>query len=340
MHLVLVIPGLLARSDRSARLPHLPALARLIANAGAPLREPEGLSALLARQYGIARQSDWPLASLRLAALGVDPGDAYWLAADPVTLVAGRDDVRPACTATDLAQPDADRLIDTLNRHFAADGLLYVAPRPDAWFVRAPASVQMVTHALDAAAGRALRMLLPEGPDAARWRRWLSEIQMLFHEHPVNVAREHTGAASVNSVWFSGGGTLPAPAASGVRIRTWANGGIASMLANWAGNPAQTLPADLAPVLRAGARADRLVVALDAPRDFGALDFVTVESAWAMPAWSALAAGTLQAVTLLADGAGEAVGWTASRPGLWQRIRERLVKRDLYALLDAFRPAA
>lgn len=340
MHLVLVLPGLLARTDLGTQLPRRLALARLIAGAGAPLREPEGLAALLARQYGVARQSDWPLASLRLAALGVDPGDAYWLAADPVTLVAGRDDVRPAGAVVDLVQADADRLIHTLNQHFVADGLLFVAPRADAWFVRAPAPVQMVTHALDAAPGRALRTLLPEGPDAAPWRRWLSEIQMLFHEHPVNVARQHAGAASVNSVWFSGGGTLPAPAASGVRIRTWANSGIAVALANWADNPAPALPADLAPVLRAGVRADRLVVAIEAPREHGTLDFGTVESAWGGPAWTALAAGTLETITLLADGAGEALAWTVSRPGLWQRIREPFVKRDLYALLDAVRPAA
>jgi hypothetical protein len=287
----------------------------LIACARAVEREPEGLAALLARHYGVARQHDWPLAPLRLAALGVAPGDAYWLAADPVTLVAGRDDVRPAGTVRDLARADADRLIDVLNRHFAADGLAFVAPRPEAWFVRAPSPPRMITHALDAAAGRALRTLLPEGPDAASWRRWLGEIQMLFHDHPINVARERAGAASVNSVWFSGGGTMPRPAADRAPTRTWAHVEVVRALAAHAGSVAQPLPADLAPVLRHGRGGERLVVALDAP-----LDLAVVESAWGMPAWRALAAGKLESVTLLADGAGDALALRVPRPGLWARI--------------------
>ncbi len=88
------LPGLLAPgAERGSDAPHL---ARLIAAAGTPAREPDGLDAALAARYGIARNDDWPLAPIRAAALGVDTGDAYWLAADPVTLEAGHDDVRLA----------------------------------------------------------------------------------------------------------------------------------------------------------------------------------------------------------------------------------------------------
>jgi hypothetical protein len=192
----------------------------------------------------------------------------------------------------------------------------------------------MVTHALDAAAGRALRTLLPEGPDAGPWRRWLSEIQMLFHEHPVNIERERAGGASVNSVWFSGGGILPPRAAAGMRIRTWAKSGIATALALYAGAPARALPADLGAVLNTTHEDEDHVVALDAP-----LDLATVETAWAAKAWDALAAGVLETVTLIADGAGDAITWTARRPSHWQRLRQRFTKPDLEALLDAARLA-
>lgn len=334
MHLILILPGLTARSRERPPSLRPYALARLLAAADLPLRETEGLDALVARFHGIARQADWPLAPLRLAALGVDPGDAYWLAADPVTLVAGRDDVRPAGLVADLAQEEVDRLIATLDRHFASDGLAFVAPRPDAWFVRARISPRITTHALDAASGRPLKALLPEGPDAPAWRRWLSEIQMLLHDHPVNLEREQRGQAPVSSVWFSGGGTLPArPAAPGV-TRTWASGGIVAALARHIGAPTQALPADLAAVLHAGGDANRHVVALDPPHDL-----TRVDAAWTAPAWRALTAGKLQTVVIMGDGAGEAVAWTANRPGLGQRLRAHFSKPDLYALLDTVRDA-
>jgi hypothetical protein len=272
MRLLLALPGLVAPSEAPANLPRLPALARLVAAAGTPTREPEGLGAALAPHYAITRQIDWPLAPLRLAALGGDPGDAYWLAADPVTLVAGREDVRPASAVTDLAPADAthDRHAQPSFRHGRRD----VRRAAATLVVRAPSPPQMQTHSLDAAAGHALRALLPEGPGAGLWRRWLSEIQMLLHDHPVNVEREQSGLASVNSVWFSGGGTLPPRAAPGARVLTWANGGIATAFALHAGSRALALPASLARVFDSIDDDRHLAVAFDAP-----LDLAKIESA-------------------------------------------------------------
>src|SRR5262245_19748891 len=113
MHLVLSLPGLLAPGavrDRPA--PHL---ARLIALAGTPEREPDGLDAALAARYGIQRAHDWPLAAIRAAALGVDTGTAYWFAADPVTLEAGSNDVRLSGAVRDLGSDDAAALVAALN---------------------------------------------------------------------------------------------------------------------------------------------------------------------------------------------------------------------------------
>src|SRR5881392_1962093 len=117
MHLVLTLPGLLAQlADHDARAPNL---ARLVAAASPPVREPDGIDALLAAHYGIEHASgtDCPLAPVRLAALGVDPGNAFWLDADPVTLVAGRDDVRLTGVVRDLDARDAATLISMLNAH-------------------------------------------------------------------------------------------------------------------------------------------------------------------------------------------------------------------------------
>jgi hypothetical protein len=163
--------------------------------AGALRRESEARRAIA---ITAPRQRDWPLAAIRIDALGVDPGDDYWLAADPVTFVAGRADVRLAGPVTDLAADEAAAIVATLNAHFAGDGLAFVVAAPAAWFARSRAQPELATSPLDAAMHRPLRECLPRGADAPRWRRWQDEIQMLPHEHPVNLARERRGLVSAN----------------------------------------------------------------------------------------------------------------------------------------------
>jgi hypothetical protein len=275
------------------------------------------VAAALAPHYGIARQHDWPTAAIRAAALGVVTAGGWWLAADPVTLVAGRDDVRLAGRVADLDAAEAAALVATLAAHFAADGLAFVAPRPAAWFVRANTAQTMTTHPPDAALARPLRDLLPEGPDASRWRRWDSEIQMLLHGHPVNAAREARGMAPANGVWFSGGGTHAPPAA--LAVHTLADGGIAEDYARHLGAPAQRVPADVRTALAALPRAATVVIAVAADRDLASVD-----PEFAAPAWEALAHGRARRVTVIADGAGAALVWTAARPSALARLRGRL----------------
>ncbi len=328
MLLVISLPGLLAHDA----FPPLRSLARLLATAGAPSREPGGMAASLAPMYGVQRQTDWPLAPIRLASLGHDPGNAYWLAAYPVTLVAGHDDVRLEGAIRDLARDDARALIETLNAHFDADGIVFIAPRPDAWFARVASPPALSTHPLESARGQSLRARLPGGTDARRWNRWQTEIQMLLFEHPVNVAREHEGKRPANSVWFETGGVLPVRSAvdTVARVRTWTDAAAIAALALFAGAPAQPLPSSLDTVLADAAREDALVVAFDAP-----VDIDHVERAFATPAWAALERGALDAVTIVADGTGEALVWRSTRPSLWTRIAARIAQPDVGSLVHA-----
>jgi len=334
MQLILALPPLLeARADRSAP-PHAPALAHLLALAGVPVRESGGVSAALAAHYGVVRQADWPLAPIRLAALGVDPGTAYWLAADPVTLEVGRVDVELAGVVDDFDRAGADALLATLSSHFANDELVFAAPRSDSFFVRVAAGIQLSTTPPAAAMHRPLRGLLPQGPDAAAWRRYQSEIEMLLHEHPVNVERERAGRPPANTLWFYEGGTLPPRPRPVPSIATFATLGIARALAAHAGGPLLSVPADLRRARDEAGNADTIVVALDR-----ALELATVERAWAAPARDALVAGSLDGVTLIGDERGTGVVWQARRPRLWQRVTGRYRARDLGALLDTAKEA-
>lgn len=332
MQLILALPGLPQLHAGMTASVRAPGLADLLALSGTPTREGGGVAAALAARYGVTRQADWPLAPIRLAALGVDPGAAFWLAADPVTLAVGRSDVRLAGAVDDLSRADADALIATLNAHFAGDGLAFVAPRPDAFFVRVMTSTRLATHPPGAALGRPLHLLLPEGADAVAWRRWQLEIEMLLHEHPVNLERERAGKAQANSVWFSCGGTMsprPEPAAS---ICTFAATGIAAALAAHVGSPARALPGHLGAARGNAGGAASIVVALEP-----ALDVAALERSWAAPARDALADGAFDTVTLLSDDLGDAVVWHARRPGRWQRFAGFRRRHDLANLLASAR---
>lgn len=328
MQLVLVVAGLLAPRPPGAPRVGAPALARLLAQAGPPVRGPGDVAAGLAARYGVARQDDWPLAPIRLAALGVDPGRAYWIAADPVTLVAGRDAVGLGGVVADLDRAEADAIVATLNAHFAADGVDFVAPRPDALFARAASPPRLVTQPLSAAIRRPLHVLAPEGADAPTWLRWQSEIQMLLHRHPVNAARDEAGRAGANSVWFSGGGTLPPRAPEPLPIRTYAADATAVALAAFAGAPAHAVPGGLDEALAGAAEAETIVAVVDS---MTAPD--SLELAWTAPAWRALSSGGLASVAIVTEDDGDAVTWSARRPRLRQRLAGVFRRQELDALL-------
>jgi len=334
MHLVLAVPRLAALTlapepgTRAAR--RLPGFARLLAAAGAPVRSGDGIAAALAAHYGIARQTDWPLAPLRLAALGVDPGDAYWLAADPVTLVAGRDDAQVGPAVRDFTGAESAALIATLNSHFGDDGLVFVAPRPGAWFVRAPGVPALATRPLDAAQGKSLRTQMPAGSDARTWWRWQEEIQMMLFTHPVSVAREQAGRAGANGVWFSTGGTRPRPAEPVASMATFAGDDLAAALAAHVGGAAQPLPGHIDAAIARANSAQSMVVSFAAPADFEMID-----RAFAAPAADALARNEMACVTVIADGRGSVLQWTARRPRWTARVAGRFTRPDIATLLDA-----
>ena len=114
-----------------------------------------------------------------------------------------------AARIDDLDGGDADALMATLNAHFGGDGLAFHAPRPDAWFVLLDQAPSLDDHPAFRRARRNLSVASRRGNDAAQWRRWLDEMQMLLHEHPVNVAREARGRVPVTGIWISDGGRIP-----------------------------------------------------------------------------------------------------------------------------------
>lgn len=219
----------------------LPALERLL---GRAQRTPFAAAqpAWLLGAFGLPADAEAGLAAASLRGLGGNPGQHPWLRADPVHLQARGADLflsRPA--AGEVSAPEADALMATLNEFFAADGLRFEAPRPDAWVVRLAAPAALITVPTEAAHGRSVAPLLPAGPQARAWRSRLNEAQMLLHEHPVNEARERTGQLPLNSLWVWGGAAEP-PAAVKPAARLLGGDEVLRGLALRAGMMVESLP--------------------------------------------------------------------------------------------------
>jgi hypothetical protein len=162
---------------------------------------------LICRQFGIPRQTDWPIAAISYAFDDGRPGSDYWLRTDPVHIQIHRDKLI-LMDDLSLTTEEALALCDALTAHFGET----LSPRcmqAERWYVRVAEDPQICTTPLSQALGKHIDPLLPQGPGAMHWRKLMNEAQMLLFSHPVNQNRESRGLPAANSLWPWGGGTLP-----------------------------------------------------------------------------------------------------------------------------------
>jgi hypothetical protein len=69
-------------------------------------------------------------------------------------------------------------------------------------FDRSDVDLEGCTLAL--AEGLNVEQYLAQGGKARTWRRVLNQIQMIWHEHPVNLARSQAGLLPINALWLGG----------------------------------------------------------------------------------------------------------------------------------------
>ena len=310
MRITLVVPGLLSLPAQA--LARDASLSR-IASLAVPVPESDLEGALL-DDLGL----DAARAPLAALGAGIDVANRWVIRADPVGIIVGRDDARLDGYVHDLRDDQRTTLLAMLNAHFTDDGLVFHAPGADAWFATSTAQHAIDTTPVEHSIGRPLRSLLPVGPDAARWRRWLTEVQMLLHEHPLAA----DAARPVNALWFSGGGVLPDAAripsvrAIGARVR---NGDLLRGLARLQGDDAE-IPATFGEIV---GRTKREAIAVALPR-VGSLDaWEHAARDFLAPALDALDRGALSSVKLMADGEPGAASWHAERSSWLARLTRR-----------------
>lgn len=333
MNAHLVIPALFWPAPDAAQAHadlRLPALEALIARGRRSAAATSPLERWLAHTYGLA--ADQGSAPFALQADGGEPGEAIWLRADPCHMRVNRDRLMLSDAATfDITREEAEALAESLNTHFAADGMTFYPMQPERWYVRLASAPRIETTPLDEARGHDIDPLLPRGDDAMRWRKLLNEVQMLLHQQPVNEAREARGEPPINSVWLWGAGRLPAIARrpfQRVRSRDPFAGGLA--LAS--GATALPLPDNGTQWLRhASADGVELIVldALAASASYGDVTqwrerLAALERDWFAPALDALKAGRIGMLTLHALGEHAGIDVETTRQDLryfWRRAK-------------------
>jgi hypothetical protein len=218
-------PPLLAND--LARALQAPALETLLSrNSQHSMAEDDGEHRLLphelwlARAFGADRTGKEaeaaPFAPALMRALGVPQQEGYWFIVQPVHLQLARTHmVLSDPRDLQLNDTDARALFDLVQPLFAEMGKQLLYATPETWFLRADDWRGLRTASPDAAAGENLSDWMPEGEAKRAFRLLQNEVQMAWHEHAVNDAREVRRLLPVNSFWLWGGADAATPALAG-----------------------------------------------------------------------------------------------------------------------------
>lgn len=136
------------------------------------------------------------------AAAAVAP---VWLA-DFVHLALGSD--HASLVAADVLAPsrrEAQTLLDAVAPTLAEHGFSAHLLDAHRSLLTLPAGLAPRTASPAAVAGQPLQTWWATDPDSRPWRRALNDIQMIWHAHPVNEARERYGQLPINALWLYGG---------------------------------------------------------------------------------------------------------------------------------------
>ena len=319
--LTLVVPHLsrLLAATRSARLP---ILRRFVSRSSFRFYDGIGLAAWYCQRFDIAPARDWPIAALLAAGTGIDDSK-YWICADPANLAVDRDRVIMMATPP-LSDTESAELFESVRNHISGDRLRLLRVDAMHWCIGCEDAQELSGTEPSLCAGRNIDELLLRGSDAPRWLRLGTELQMLLHEHPVNLARESRGEAPVNSLWFWGGGELPRIPSS--KLTVAAQESLPRALAGLSKATVIPLSVGLAATLADQTEGDLIAVADDASAGASTGDTESSahawEQSWIAPAWQALKANLFDRAVLAGmhgDGMIELSVDRAARWKFWRR---------------------
>lgn len=255
--------------------------------------------------------------------------EGNWACARLVHLATAIEHLRLAPGALAIDSGESSTLLGDINRHLDGRGFrLHAQAATDEWLLEIEQPIECLGVEPELAAGRSVRDLMPAGRDGGRVRALMNEIQMLLHEHPVNLRRAGQGRPVINTLWLWGFGRFePTGKMSLPTLFTddaWLSG-------IWHLNGVQSEPlGGFATAIGAGMReamADGpiLVAGSRPPHDslsgHGMIDALAqAERSCFAPALAALRSGVVRGVDVLLGGRVYSVGRSA-RFMAWRRAR-------------------
>ena len=214
-HITLVLPFALPLPEFApdlVRALQAPALAALLSRTSkverAPL--PDLAHALphetwLARELGLGQDGRTPFALAAMRGLKLDPGAGRWHIVTPAHIQIARSHLMMAdIRQVSLSDEDGRALFEAARSLCAEIGHELRYGDAHTWFLRADDWTGFDTASPDTVANMDLTDFMPKGAQAQAYRRLQNEVQMAWHAHPVNAAREARRLPVVNAFWVWG----------------------------------------------------------------------------------------------------------------------------------------
>lgn len=298
------IPDFRQRFEAAGR-PRLPSLERLVARA--VQRPVPAETEFLAPLFGLDpdRLASGPFMHL---ADGGAADDAYRLCADFVHLAPDRDQLVLMPQPLLQALPEElAALTAAFNSLYGAEGWMLELMASGRAYLRSPRPLDVATSGPQAVAGQAVLEYMPQGEDAVLLKQLMNETQMLFHTHAVNRAREDADRPLINSLWFWGGGALPAGGPAARSPAVVGDMPLLRGLALWAGNePQASIPVRIAGQDLLGSVS---------------MDLDTLERDWFAPLLAGLKSGSVKEVALYLGDMGLFTLGSGAARRFWRRPR-------------------
>ncbi|NMM29303.1 MAG: hypothetical protein HHJ12_19005 [Glaciimonas sp.] len=312
-----------------------PALAALLGRARSEQQAPEWQSfdgfenalpheTWLAHQFALAENlaqgGSPPAAAAAMTMFGLKPDDGVWFLLQPVHIHVTRDhlvlmDQRQLL----ISEQESRTLFDLAEPLFSEIGMPLRYGDAHTWFMRADAWNALRTSTPDAACGHNIDIWMPKGNGERDWRKLQNEVQMHWHEHALNQAREMRGQKPINSLWLWGG-TPTAMLAEQTSARSPYTAAI--NLPEWMGALGQTRGMTAGQLISAAPQRGLLVLdalleaalAGDWGRWLGQMQ--DLELHWFAPLLDALKAGKISSIGLILNHNKELRGYRTSRMAL------------------------
>lgn len=164
----------------------------------------------LANQFGLGKnltQSGSPPSTISvMQSFGLDASVGTWFMLHPSHLHI----TRTQLILTDYRQlqlsiEESKALFSISKNIFDAANIQLHWGSADTWFIRADNWHALRTATPDAAFGHSIDKYYPIGMGEKEWQKILNEIQMSWHDHPINQARQSHGQKIINSLWLYAG---------------------------------------------------------------------------------------------------------------------------------------